>query len=200
MPEDIKSLIEKIQLEGVQAAEEKAKEIGAQAEKKAKEIIHRAEKEAERMLVSAKEEVSRLKEKEIASLRQAARDVVLGLKEEIQRLLQNIVLATTREVLSKEALVTIIASLIRKALEKENAQIEVLLSNDDFAAMKNQIFGLLGAELKKGVVLRPAEEINSGFSISYDRGKSQFDFTDKAIAEYIGNYLKPKLAELLRGI
>jgi vacuolar-type H+-ATPase subunit E/Vma4 len=45
--------------------------------------------------------------------------------------------------------------------------------------------------------LRPAEEISGGFTISFDDGKSCYDFTDKALAEYIGIYLKPKLNQIL---
>ena len=47
-------------------------------------------------------------------------------------------------------------------------------------------------------MLKPAEDILGGFTISFDSGKSQFDFTDQALAEYIGQYLKPKLEEILQ--
>ncbi|PIW68507.1 MAG: V-type ATP synthase subunit E, partial [Candidatus Omnitrophica bacterium CG12_big_fil_rev_8_21_14_0_65_42_8] len=54
-------------------------------------------------------------------------------------------------------------------------------------------------EAKKGIVVRASDEISVGFTISFDAGKSQYDFTDKALAEYIGVYLKPKLSEILKG-
>ena len=47
--------------------------------------------------------------------------------------------------------------------------------------------------MEKKIILKPAEEISGGFTISFDNGKSCYDFTDKALAEYIGTYLKPKL-------
>jgi vacuolar-type H+-ATPase subunit E/Vma4 len=46
--------------------------------------------------------------------------------------------------------------------------------------------------------VQPSEDISSGFIISYDQGKSYFDFSDKALAEYIAGYLKPQLSEILK--
>jgi len=47
-------------------------------------------------------------------------------------------------------------------------------------------------------VLTSGEEISGGFTISFDSGKSCYDFTDKALADYIGTYLKPKLNQILQ--
>ena len=57
MTEDIKSLIEKINQEGVEAAEAKAGEIQKQAERQAEEILTRARKEAERLVAEAAEKI-----------------------------------------------------------------------------------------------------------------------------------------------
>ena len=47
------------------------------------------------------------------------------------------------------------------------------------------------------VVCREVQDIRAGFVISYDGGKSQWDFSDKALAEYIGSCLNPKLNVIL---
>src|SRR4030043_484413 len=133
MAEEIKSLIEKIQQDGIKAAEEKAREIEDQAKKEADLILKNARVETERLLSGAKDNLAKMEQSQKALLAQAGRDFMLGLKEEV----------------------------------------------------------------KKGIVLKPSEEVRTGFLISFDNAKSYFDFSDQALSEYIGAYLKPKLAELL---
>jgi len=55
----------------------------------------------------------------------------------------------------------------------------------------------LRQEAARGITLQPGEEIQGGFTISFDNGKSCYDFTDKALADYIITYLKPKLKKIL---
>ena len=62
MAEEIRSLIEKIQQEGIQAGEDKAKEIEAEAKRKATSVLKKAESDAEKILADAKEKVVRLEE------------------------------------------------------------------------------------------------------------------------------------------
>jgi vacuolar-type H+-ATPase subunit E/Vma4 len=52
--------------------------------------------------------------------------------------------------------------------------------------------------MKKRIILKPTDEISSGFTISYDAGKSLFDFSGEALAEYISAYLKPELNKILK--
>jgi hypothetical protein len=40
--------------------------------------------------------------------------------------------------------------------------------------------------------------MSGGFTISFDSGRSCYDFTDRALAAYIGTYLKPKLNQILQ--
>jgi vacuolar-type H+-ATPase subunit E/Vma4 len=74
----------------------------------------------------------------------------------------------------------------------------VLVNKEDLESLEKNFLYKLREETKKNIILRPAEEISGGFTISFDNGKSSYDFTDKALAEYIGTYLKPKLNQILQ--
>ena len=37
-----------------------------------------------------------------------------------------------------------------------------------------------------------------GFRISYDAGKSWFDFTDKALTEYMGKFVNAQILDILK--
>jgi len=71
------------------------------------------------------------------------------------------------------------------------------LRKEDLERLREGFLSELKDAVKKGIVLKPSEDILGGLTISYDAGRSLFDFTDKALTEYITSYLRPKLKEVL---
>ncbi len=195
MTEEIKDLIEKIQQEGVFAAENKAKAIEDEAKSKAREIIEKAKNDARKLIEDAQNKISRMEENTKSQLKQAGRDLLLNLKDEINITLNKLIIRNIRESLKPGEVVKIITMLIKDYVSQKN--ITISLNNDDYKMMEQGFLDELGEEIKKGVTLKPSEDITAGFIISYDQGKSFFDFSDKALAEYISLYLKPKLAAIL---
>lgn len=198
MAEDIKDLIEKIQQEGIQVAEDKARDMQDQASRRAEAIVAEAQKKAQQLIDSAKEEIAQMEKSGQASLEQTARDLLLSLKEEINLMLEKIVVSQLRQALSPDEMGKIITALIKEMSSAEEGETIVSLKEKDLEKVEKGILHKLGEEAKKGITLKPSGEITGGFIISYDSGKSHFDFTDRAIAEYLGLHLKPKLAALLK--
>jgi len=198
MAEDIKGLIEKIQQEGIETAGEKARQIEGQAAQRAGGIVKEAEKKALQLIDKAKAEIARMERGANASLKQAGRDLILSLREEINAMLERIVASQVRAALTPEEMSKIIASLIKEMSGRKEGEIVVSLKEKDLKKIEKAVLYKLADEVKKTVSLRPAGEIGAGFIISYDSGKSHFDFTDKAIAGYLSLRLKPELAELLK--
>lgn len=197
MAEEIKNLIEKIQQEGIQAAESKAKEIEAKARLEAEELIKKARSEAEKIIAQAKEEALKTEESTKTLLKQAGRDLMLNLRTQINALLDKLILSAAREALKLQDTIKIIASLIKNYHEQDKENIVVTVNKADLDQIEEGLFSELGREAKKGIALKGKDDISTGFLISFDAGKSHFDFTDQAMAEYIGSYLKPKLKEIL---
>lgn len=196
MAEELKSLIEKIQEEGVRSAEESGRAIESEARRKADEMLRKAREQAGDMVDRAKGEIARMEASSDASVKQAGRDMLLALREEMMALLDKIVLAETRKALTAEELGAIITALIKQ--QGGRGDIIVSLSKADAERLEKSFMASLREEAKKGVTLKPSEEVNAGFIISFDAGKSHFDFTDKGLVEYLGLYLRPKLAALLK--
>jgi V/A-type H+-transporting ATPase subunit E len=197
MAEDIKDLIEKIQQEGVKAAEDKAKEIEGQAKQQAEELIKEAKAAAKKITADAQNQADKMQESAKISLQQAGRDLMLGLKKEISDMLGELIIYAAREALKPQELVKIIASLVKNYNEKDKENIRIELNKADFEKLEEGLFSELGREAKKGITLKGEDDILAGFTISFDAGKSRFDFTDRALADYIGARLKPKLKEIL---
>jgi len=198
MAEEIRDLIEKINQEGIKAAEEKAQNIEVAARQRADDILARAKHEAEEMIAAAKDRIRREDETGKTLLTQAGRDLLLSLRKEINAMLGRIVVSDTQQALTPEALYKLLSEVIRDYSAGESSDITVSINNDDLETLEKHFLHKLRGETKKKIILRPAEEISGGFTISFDNGKSCFDFTDKALADYIGTYVKPKLNQILQ--
>jgi len=198
MVEEIRDLIEKINQDGIRAAEEKARNIEAAATQRADEIQDQARRDAEGMVAAARERIRREEESEKTLLTQAGRDLLLILRNEINAMLDRIVVSEIRKALTPGALSTLLSEVVHRYGAGEQGDIAVALNGEDLETLEKNFLHQLREETKKNIVLRPAEEISGGFVISFDSGRSCYDFTDRALAEYIGVYLKPKLNRILQ--
>lgn len=197
MPDELKGLIEKIREEAIKVSEDKAKAIEDEARRQAETIVKDAKREASRLIESAKAMIKKMEESSSASLRQAGRDFLLSLRKEIAVMLDRIVTSHVHRALDAEELTKIITSLVKEYKIKQDQEVIVSLKKEDLEKIEKGFLTELRSEIKKGVILKSSDEISGGFMISYDSGKSYYDFTDKALAKYISHSLKPRLAAIL---
>jgi len=198
MAEEIRDLIEKINQEGIRAAEEKAHNIESAAQQRADDILAHATRESEEMIAAAKDRIRRDDEKGKILLNQAGRDLLLSLRKEINAMLGRIVVSEIQKALTPEALFKLLSEVVRNYSAGDTCDITVTVTKEDLEILEKNFLFKLKEETKKEIILSPSEEISGGFTISFDSGKSCYDFTDKALAEYIGTYLKPKLNQILQ--
>jgi V/A-type H+-transporting ATPase subunit E len=196
MAEELKELIEKIQQEGIDAAEEKSRDIQKEARRKADAMVAEARKEADKIVADAKARIAQMQESSRVALQQAGRDFLLELRNQIQSLLERVILMRVREALTPQELAQIISGLLQGSVTQESSVV-ITLNPADLEKLTSAFAGGVKEEMKKGIVLQGADDIRAGFTISFDSGKSHFDFTDESLAGYIKTALKPKLAEIL---
>ncbi len=200
MSQQVQELIDKIKSEGIEAAQKKAQEIETAAELKAQEILKKAREQSETMLLQAREEIQKSRQAAEAAIGQAARDTVLALREEVLRILDRILVQNVSSALSPEQLGRIIETAIKHFVQKSsgNTDIRVLLSPADLEQLKKGFWAKLQNELKKPIRFFSSDDIHRGFTISFDGGKSSFDFSATSLAEYLGSYLNNELADLVK--
>ncbi len=197
MADEIKALVEKIQKDGVDAARQKAQEIEADARRKAEAILSKAASDAQKMVEDAREKIERMEDNSRAGLKQAGRDLLLSVRKELTSMLEGVVRAQTGAVLSSGELSSLISALVEKNVSEKGGVI-VWANAQDKQRLEDTFLSLLKDEVRKGVSLHASHEIKAGFAISFDAGKSQFEFSDKSLAEYFGAVVKPALAEYLK--
>jgi len=199
MAEQLQELLERINREGVEKAEKKAAEIVGAAESKAKEIIDAADKEAAARKADAEESAGKLMANAEKAIRQSSRNVILSLREEIQKYFDRILASAIAESLTPEELSASIREVIKKgaAAVGGDPEIEVSLSPED----AKKIAGDLVARFKNAaagkIEIKPVPGIGAGFTVSFDGGKSSYDFTDTGLRELISTYISPQLKDII---
>lgn len=199
MVKQVQELIDKIKQEGYEAAQKKAQGIESEAVQKAKTIIAQAEKQAKDIVEKAQKQADQFQKSSQAAIRQASRDTILDLKKEIQEMLKRLILQETQVALTPEALAQMITTLVHDFHKKDtSSDIKVALNSQDLQNLKKGFLAKLKDELHNNLQLRPSDEINKGFVISFDEGKSSFDFSDESLAEYMSGYLNQELYSILK--
>jgi V/A-type H+-transporting ATPase subunit E len=197
MAQEIKDLIAKIQQEGIQVAQEQAAQIKAQADGVALKIISEAKIQAQKIIEQANSQAEKLDSSTQAALKQAGRDLLISLRQEIITMLDRLVKTDLRQALTVEELAQIITALIKNTPLSLGSQIVVSLNKFDQDKLEQGLLKKLVEETKKSIVLKSADGIDSGFVISFDSGKSVFDFSGQALSDYICGRLRPELNKIL---
>lgn len=200
MSEKLKELIQKINEEGVKKAEGKAKAIELKGKEDAERIIKDAKLKAQKIIEDAKGDARKTKETTEIALKQASRDLMLALKDDIRKIFNKIATNETKKAISQDALAQILGKIIENYIDKDGktSDIRVLLKKEDLETLKKTFITKLKEEIKGGMEFKPSPNISAGFSISFDKGKSFFDFTDEGLAGALCIYLNPELAKLLK--
>ncbi len=186
--EDIQSLLEKINREGVEKADAEAKRILDGAKADAEAIIRDAHAEADKAKADAEKAAAEYTARAAESIRQSARDVVLEVKESINALFDRLLLKNVSSALADEKTATeLVASAIRELAGSGDISCGAKLAE----ALKAQ-----AARLGDFTVTID-ESKDEGFSVSVDAGRIEHAFTTDVIAAEIAKRLRPDLAALL---
>ena len=200
MAEELQSLLEKINEEGVKKAEEEKDKIIAAAKKKAEKIIADAKNKAEIIAKQSDADAKRNEERAADTIRQASRDIVLALNDELQNRLKSVVKECVGEAMTPEVMGTIVLEMEKSFLSgksTEDAGIDILLSKKDLDNMVKLLKGSCGKNLKSNPDISLGKDFTAGLKIGFKGNDLFFDFSDDALAEMICTYVGPRLAEII---
>jgi len=192
MAEELQQLLEKIQHDGVEKANAEAAAIVAAAKEKADALVKNAQDEAKTASEKADADAKAYAARAEETIRQAARDTILKVKEDVTRLLTNLLAEDVKAALAADAVA--IAGTAIKELVSGAAGAEVSVS----AKLADAVRAQLAAQSLNGVKVVSDETTGTGFTVKLDNGRVEHDFTDSAIAEALAQRLRPDLAALLK--
>ena len=187
--EDLQSLLEKINRDGVEKAEAEAKKIVAAAQAKADEIVKNAQAAAAKSKAEAKTESEAYAARAAETIRQSARDVVLGVKDAVTALLEQLLTKNVDKALADEKTAT---ALVAEAIKDLTGPGEIRCNAQLASSLKSQVSSL------KSFTLVSDPTFGSGFTVRTDGGRVEHTFTVETIATELAKRLRPDLAKLLQ--
>jgi len=102
MAEELQGLLEKIHDEGIKKADAEKNQIIADAREQAKQIVIDAETRATELIGSAEKDAAVSEKRAAATIKQAARDIVLALNAELLERLNTVVKWSIEETMTPE--------------------------------------------------------------------------------------------------
>ncbi len=188
--ENLDALLDKIRSEGVDTAKREAAEIVAKAKDEAAKIVTKAKDEAAAETARAKADAERFAAGAEATIRQAARDVLLKLGQDVSALLKRTLGGAVDETLAKDDVVGKLA---------EEAVAAYLKTGEATVVCAPGLAEALKARLaKRGTVTVVTDaQMGTGFKVRLDGGRVEHDFSGEAVREALAALLRPQLAKLL---
>jgi len=192
MSEDLQSLLEKINREGVEKAQKEAAAIVEKAKADAAKLVAEAKAEAARAKEDAERSARESAARSAETIRQAARDTVLQVEDAVTKLLENLLAKSVDAALADPAKVSkIAADVVGEFVSK--GDVTVSAAAELAASLKASLAA------KREVQVVTDETIGKGFSVKLDGGRVEHAFTGAVVADELARRLRPELAALVRG-
>ena len=199
MADELQSLLEKINAEGVKKAEAERDRIVSAAETEAAGIVSAAKAEAEKIVSAAKTESEALRMRAESAVRQAARDAVLKLKAELEARLAAAVSGAAAQALDPALMAEVVKLLAAKFVADPDGEVTVRCSVKDRDALDAALKNALADSLVKTPKVLADHAMAGGLELGVDNGRLYFDFSLEAVNEVIGAYAGEQIAGIFGG-
>jgi V/A-type H+-transporting ATPase subunit E len=188
MSEDLQSLLEKINRDGIEKARAEAEAVISKARAEAAAIVDNAKKEAASSIAAAREEAKTYAERAGETIAQAGRDTLISVENSVTAMLEKLLLASADKALSDGATAS---EVLRRAI--------VDFAGGGEISSAPMVASALAAEAAKsgGFTVSPDENLRSGFTVKTDGGRVEHSFTGETLAAELSRRLRPELAQLV---
>ncbi len=198
MSEELQSLLDKINADGIQKAEAESAKIIAAAKAEAEKIISAAKAEADAVNAKAQDNADTLRARALSAAQQAARDIVLQLRAELKNRLNAAISESASSAMTPEFMAGLVAELAGKFAASPEAEITVRTAVKDVEALDAALKKTLFDSVKNSPVLIASPEISAGVQVEFSDEDGFFDFTEAAVTDLLAAYAGEKLAEVFK--
>lgn len=197
MAEELQSLLEKINTDGIQKARAAGDEILAAARKQADEIIAAANAKAQTIVNEAGEEARRTVERSENAIRQSARDVALQLKSELESRLKTAVSNSAKEAMTPAFMASLIRDMALACCKDPDGEVKVFAAVNQSGVLENAVKDTLNDSFRKMPQIFGDSGVKGGLQISFNGEDVFMDFSTDAIVELVGNYTSERIRKIL---
>ena len=193
----LKELIDTINRDGVDKVRQESELLLKQARAQADEIVAIARGQADTLLTNVRQEQERLEHSGRESLKQASRDLLLGVRKQLEAMFSALLNEKTREALKDEKITTAIATMISNWTPERQGKIELLLPQEQFDPMAKALRKAMAGKIATGIEVKAAAEVANGFRVVEKDGQAYYDFSAVSIAENLSLFLNPLVAKIV---
>jgi V/A-type H+/Na+-transporting ATPase subunit E len=200
MAEELQSLLDRIQQDGIAKAEAQAQAILQSAKKQADQILLEAQAGADAARAKAEKDSAVFAERARTALEQAARDIVLSVSNMLTAALRDLVRKDVRAALAPDTLQRMLEPVVAAYFsdpDREN-QIELLLRPDQADGLRAYLLNRFKEQLRGGLQVRGDGSVLAGFKVTDTEQKVQHDLTDGAIADALCQLVRPQVADIVK--
>lgn len=192
-------LTKKIYEEGIEKAQNDAKEILEKARKDADIIIKEAETKANAILEKANNESASLKQKTDAELSMSVKQSVASLKQQITNLISNKIAVdmTTTAFKDKDFVCELMSKIIDKWSAEGSIDLNVMMNDKEKTDFEKYILAKHKNLFDKNITIVANSSQKDGFVIQPKDGSYKITFSEKVFEEFFTAYLKEYSKKLL---
>lgn len=203
MENKLQELTKKLYDEGLSKGRKEAEILITDANAKAKKIVAEAEAEAERIRKKAQSDAEDLRKNTLTELSLAGKQVIGAIKADVQDLIvtkaidESVKTASLDPKFVEEMLVAVAKNWSGSSTEKISLQAMLPKEMEEKLgkALKQSVQAVLGSEME----ITFSDGVKSGFKIGPKQGGYYISFTDDSFNALLGEYLRPKVSEMLYG-
>ena len=203
MAEELQSLLEKIQRNGIEKAAAERDEMLKNAQEQAEALIAEAKERAEAIRSEAQRDAEALKKRSESAIRQAARDILLDLNAELKKRVEAIVRTRFDEALSAGFMAEIVRSVVANVLDNPQQAadntLEVMVAPAKCDELVKKLTAAAGADLVEKISIFPNSAAGRGLKISVNGDQVFFDFSDAALTAMVCAYAGSRVAAVVSG-
>lgn len=193
----LKELIDTIHRDGVDKVRQESEALLERARSQAAEIVAAAQAQADALLARARHEQEQMEHSGQESLKQASRDLLLGIKKQLETLFSTLLKEKTRNVIKDKEITLAIAAMIANWKPEVQDKIEILLPREQFDSLAGNLRQALAGKIAAGLDIKASAELTSGFHVAEKDGHAYYDFSAESIAESLALFLNPVMAKIV---
>jgi V/A-type H+-transporting ATPase subunit E len=187
----LKELIDAIQRDGIDKSRHEGEALLQQAREQAAAVIAAARKQADALLAGARREQEQLERSGRESLKQASRNVILGVRKQLETVFSALLKEKSHAALEGKEITAAIAAMISNWTPELQDRIEILLPPALLDPLSRALRSALAGKLAAGIEIKAAAEVTNGFRVAEKDGQAYYDFSAASIAESLALYLNP---------
>lgn len=199
MAEELQHLIDRIHREAIEKSEQEAAAILSQAKERAAAIVRESEAEAKRRIEQAERDSHVFAERSTRTIEQAARDLLITVGQGVEDILEDIIAEAVDESMDTDTLQKMLVAMAESYAKAGGGEqrIVMLIPEKEQERIIAYFADQYRQKLIHGVEIRTDRSIIKGFKVRVVENQVEHQFTREAIAEALGHFLRPHLAEIV---